>query len=52
MMKAFPAVILTPLKPLTMTLYLSYPMTTIDNKDIVPKKAQRSLDEGIPYLNQ
>jgi len=33
----FPAVILTPLNPLQMTLYLSYPMTTIDRIEMVPK---------------
>ena len=36
MMKAMPGVIFWPLKPLTITLNLSYPMTTIVMIDTVP----------------
>ena len=33
----FPAVIFTPLNPLQITLYLSYPMTTMERIEMVPK---------------
>jgi hypothetical protein len=40
-MVTFPGVILVPLNPLTMTLYLSNPMTTIVMIEQVPKTAPK-----------